>query len=66
MTYREDSIITKEFIKRIFNATHKSSYIPHAVDMVKSEKDMSVIIDYLKDNPDASWQDIEYKILMLN
>ena len=61
----KESSITKEFIKRIFEATHKSSYIQHALRMIKNEKNMKAIIDYLGKEPNAEWQDIEYQILRI-
>lgn len=59
----KDSEITKEFVKMIFNATHQRWYVEHAIGMVENDDDMKKIIDYLDDNPQAKWQDIEYRIL---
>jgi len=61
----KESAITKEFVKKIYEATHKSSYIQHALRMIKNEENMQKIIDYLEKKPDANWQDIEYQILII-
>lgn len=59
----KDSEITKEFIKVIFEATHKRWYVEHALGMIEDETIMSKIIDFVKSNKSVSWQDIEYEIL---
>ena len=61
----KESDITKEFIRLVFEATHKKWYVIHAIDLVKNEDNMIKIIEYLNNNPNALWQDIEYNILML-
>ena len=61
----KDSSITKEFIKRLFEVTHKRWYVEHAVNMIKSEDNMKKVIEYLKDKSSMDWQDIEYFILTI-
>ena len=61
----KDSDVTKEFVKKIFNATHKRWYVEHALGMVQNDDDMRKIISYLDTKQEVTWQDIEYKILTL-
>lgn len=61
----KDSETTKEFVKSIFKATHKRYYVEHALNMIKTEENMKSIIFFLSNNPNATWQDIEYHILLL-
>jgi len=61
----KDSDTTKEFVKRVFEVTHKRWYVDHAINMIKSEDNMKKVIDYLKDKTSVEWQDLEYFILMI-
>ena len=61
----KESKIVKQFIVSVFEATHKDWYVVHALDMIGSEENMLKIIEYIKDNKDIDWQDIEYNIIML-
>ena len=61
----KESKIVKQFIVSVFEATHKDWYVVHALDMIGSEENMLKIIEYIKDNKDIDWQDIEHNIIML-
>lgn len=62
----KDSKITKELVELLFKITHKRWYVEHALSMIKDEEQASKIINFLKDNQEIEWQDIEYQILINN
>ena len=61
----KDSKIVREFIRTVFETTHKRWYVEHALLSVGSEENMQKIIDYIAANKNVDWQDIEYNIISL-
>lgn len=59
----KESDKTKELIKLLFERTHKSEYVNHAISMIKDEDHAEKIIRFLKEYKEVEWQDIEYEII---
>lgn len=57
------SDITKEFVKLIFLQTHNKNYALASLASIKNEKNMQIIIDYIKETPNATLSMIEEKIM---
>ena len=54
----------KELIKLLFERTHKSEYVNHAISMIKDEDHAERVIQFLKKYKEVDWQGIEYEIIM--
>ena len=60
----KDSETTKELVKLLFERTHKSEYVNHAISMIKDEDHAERVIQFLKKYKEVEWQGIEYEIIM--
>lgn len=60
----KDSKTVRQFIKSVFESTHKRWYVEHALEMIGSEDNMAKIIDFIGDK-EIPWQDIEYQIIAI-
>ena len=59
------SDVTKEFVKLIFLQTHNKNYAVASLASIKNEKNMQIIIDYIKETPNATLSMIEERIMKL-
>lgn len=61
----KDSQITKEYIKKVFEVTHNSGYTFGSLNFVKTEDNMSKIINFIDNHDGITITDIEIEIMKL-